>query len=167
MTSYDGEALPYPYRFVCNYMSTRNVRLAMQSDFPDWTNNFTGRSVFIYLRYTIQNYQNNQGNWWYANAYTHLTSRDNYYYVAQAKGRFDIVNYELPFLFVISLWTKSFIQRTCKIGEQCMFYGFLLPSTLKTSMTINRMSFELPREFNYTTTQKINRCTLQPTTTDL
>ena len=48
-----------------------------------------------------------------------------------------------------------------------MFYGFLLPTTPRSSITITRMTFLLPKEFKYTTTRTLNKCTLQPTTTSL
>lgn len=73
----------------------------------------------------------------------------------------------LPYLYVISLWTKSFQQRTCKVNQQCMFYGFLLPTTPQATLTINYFTFILPKEFNYTALQNLDRCTLQPTTTQL
>ncbi len=139
----------------------------MQADFPAWNSNFTGRSVFIYLKYTISNGQTNFGNYWLAKTYTDPSSTSSNYLVSQATGRFAIVEYLLPYLYVISLWTRSFVQRTCVIGQQCMFYGFLLPTTPRATMTIDHMTFLLPKEFNYTATQTLNRCTVQPTTNSL
>lgn len=167
METYPGEALPYPYRFSCNAMGSTWVRVNLQSDFPSWTSNFTGRSLFIYLRYTISNGQYNYGNNWTARAYADVSSTSSNYLISQATGRFAIVEYLLPYLYVISLYTKSFVQRTCTIGEQCMFYGFLLPTTPSSTMAIDSMTFLLPKEFNYTTTQTLDKCTLQPTTTSL
>ena len=126
-------------------MGSTWLKLNMQSDFPTWTSNFTGRSIFLYLRYTISNGQTNFGNYWYAEGYTHATSTSWYYRVSRANGRFAIVEYLLPYLYVISLWTKSFVQRTCTINQKCMFYGFLLPSTDKTDIAITYMTFILPR----------------------
>ena len=143
------------------------LKLNMQSDFPAWTSNHTGRSIFLYLRYTISNGQTNFGNYWYAEGYTHATSTTWYYRVSRANGRFAIVEYLLPYLYVISLWTKSFVQRTCTINQQCMFYGFLLPSTDVNDIKITYMTFILPREFKYSPARTLNRCTLQPTTTSL
>ena len=126
-------------------MSSQWLKINLQSDFPAWTSNFTGRPIFLYLRYTIADYKTNNGNTWTAAAYTHLTSTSSDYRVSRATGNFPIVEYLLPFLYVISLWTKSFVQRTCTITEKCMFYGFLLPSTLKTDRAIRYMTFHLPR----------------------
>ena len=167
MTTNVGEALPYPYRFICTSMSSRWVKLNKQSDFPAWTSDHTARSIFIYLRYTISDGQNNYGNYWNAYAYTHATSTSSDYLVSQAQGRFAIVEYLLPYLYVISLYTKSFTQRTCAVDQQCMFYGFLLPSTLQSDIAVRYMTFLLPQEFGYTPTRTLNKCTLQPTTTSL
>lgn len=126
-------------------MGSRWVKLNKQSDFPSWNSTYTARSIFIYLRYTISNGQYNYGNYWNAYSYTHLTSTSSNYLVAQANGRFPIVEYLLPYLYVISLYTKSFTQRTCAVEQQCMFYGFLLPSTLQSDIAIRYMTFLLPR----------------------
>jgi hypothetical protein len=152
---------------VCQSMSSQWVKINFQSDFPTWTAAQTAKSIFIYLRYTISNGQLTNGQYWNAYAYTHATSTSSDYLVAQATGRFAIVEYLLPYLYVISLYTKSFMQRTCTIEQQCMFYGFLLPSTLQSDRAIRYMTFLLPKEFGYTPTQTLNKCTLQPTTTSL
>lgn len=167
MTTYPGEALPYPYRFVCQSLGGNYVMLNLQSDFPTWTANFTGRSINVYLRYTILTSQMSYSNYWYARAYTEPSSTSWYYQVSQATGRFSIVEYQTPFLYVISLFTRSFQQRTCNINEMCMFYGFLFPSTPTSTLAISYMSFLLPKEFNYSTAQTLDSCTLQPTTPNL
>jgi len=145
MQTYAGEAKPYPYRFVCQSLTNSWIMLNMQSDFPAWTSNFTGRSIYVYLRYTIQNYQTAYSNYWTVQAYAHPSSTSWYYLVSQGTGRFSIVEYQLPYLYVISLFTRSFGQRTCTINQQCMFYGFLLPSTPSSSITISSMTFLLPK----------------------
>ncbi len=143
--TYPGEALPYPYRFICTTMATNYVKINLQADYPEWTANFTGRSMFIYLRYTINNAQNGYSNYWNAYTYTDSSSTSTYYQVSHATGRFPIVQYLLPYLYVLSLYTKSFQQRTCRIGEKCMFYGFLLPTTPSTSIAIRYMTYILPK----------------------
>lgn len=148
-------------------MASTWLKINLQSDFPTWTPSFTARSIYVYLRYTISNAQTNFGNYWNAQAFTDPTSTATNYLVSQATGRFPIVEYLLPYLYVISLFTQSFKQRTCTINQQCMFYGFLLPTTPSSSITISRMTFELPKEFQYSSTQTLSRCTLQPTTTSL
>ena len=148
-------------------MNSRWIQLNLQSDFPAWTANFTGRSIYVYLRYTILNSQTTYSNYWTAKSFAHSSSNNTNYLIAQGTGRFSILEYQLPYLYVISLFTRSFGQRTCTINQQCMFYGFLLPSTPSSSIPITSMTFLLPKEFNYSTTQTLNKCTLQPTTTML
>jgi hypothetical protein len=140
-----GEALPYPYRFVCAAMGSRWVRINLQSDFPVWNSGFINRKIYVYLRYTISNGQYNYGTNWTATAYADPSSTSSNYLIAQANGRFAIVEYQLPYLYVISLFTKSFTQRTCTVSQQCMFYGFLLPTTPSSTKVITRMTFELPK----------------------
>jgi hypothetical protein len=146
-------------------MTTNWIKINLQSDFPAWTSNFTSRSVYVYLRYTISNSQVSYSNYWTSQSYADSSNTNSNYLVAQGTGRFAIVEYQLPYLYVISLFTRSFGQRTCTINQKCMFYGFLLPSTLPATMTISSMTFLLPKEFNYSTTPTFNKCTLQPTTT--
>ena len=145
MVTSTAEARPYPYRCVCANMGSNWVMINMQSDFPKWTSAFTSKSIFIYLRYTISNGQVTNGNYWYAYSYTHPTSTSSNYLVSQAQGRFPIVEYQLPYLYVLSLYTKSFTQRTCAVNQLCSFYGFLLPTTLSTDIAIRSMTFILPR----------------------
>lgn len=66
---------------------------------------------------------------------------------------------------MINFPTRSFNQRTCTIGQKCMIYGFLYPTTPSTSIAINRMSFLLPREFNYSSAQTFDSCFIQSRTT--
>lgn len=91
MKTNPGEAIPYPFRFVCQSQGTNYVMLNMQSDFPAWTADFTGRSIFIYLRYVINDNQFNYGNNWTAQAYAHPSSTSYFYLVSQGSGRFKIV----------------------------------------------------------------------------
>ncbi len=146
-------------------MASNWIKINLQTDFPAWTANYTSRSIFVYLRYVIANYQTVNSNYWTAQAFANPTNTNSNFLVAQGTGRFAIVEYQLPFLYVISLFTRSFGQRTCIINQQCMFYGFLLPSTPQANLTIRSMTFLLPKEFNYSTAQTFDRCTLQPTTT--
>lgn len=145
MLTYAWEALPYPYRLVCQGMGTTWVRLNLQSDFPAWNSSFTGRSIFVYLSYVISDNVTPHCSNWTANAYSDPSSTSSNYLISQATGRFPIVEYLLPNLYVISLWTKSFQQRTCRVGQQCMFYGFLLPTTPSSTLAINYFTFILPK----------------------
>jgi hypothetical protein len=46
-----------------------------------------------------------------------------------------------------------------------MVYGFIFPTTLTSEYTINRMTFVLPREFNYSSQQTFDSCFIQSKTT--
>lgn len=146
-------------------MGSNYVTLNMFNNFPTWDNGFTQRSIYIYLRYTISNGQTVASNNWNAYAYTDTSSTSWYYAVSYAVGNFPIVEYQLPFLYVINFPTRSFNQRTCTIGQKCMIYGFIYPTTPSTTIGINRMSFLLPKEFNYSNVQTYDSCFIQSRTT--
>ena len=82
LQTYPGEAKPYPYRFVFQTMSSKSIKLNLQSDFPAWTANFTGRSIYVYLRYTILNSQTSYSNYWTAQSYAHPSSNNWNYLIA-------------------------------------------------------------------------------------
>lgn len=126
-------------------MGSNYVVLNLQSDFPAWDTGFTQRNIYVYLSFQIANSQMVNSNNWYAYAYTDPSSTSNNYMVSQAVGKFPIVNYQLPFLYVINFPVESFGDRTCSIGEKCMFYGFLYPTTPFASIQIKYMTFVLPR----------------------
>lgn len=88
MLSFPEEALPYPYRLVCQAMGSTWIRLNFQSDFPTWNSTFTTRPIVLYLAYTISSstYCSN----WTANAYSDPSSTSSNYLIAQATGRFPI-----------------------------------------------------------------------------
>lgn len=46
-----------------------------------------------------------------------------------------------------------------------MIYGFIHPTTPSTDIVINRMTFLLPKEFNYSSLQTFDNCFIQSTTT--
>ena len=46
-----------------------------------------------------------------------------------------------------------------------MVYGFIVPTTLTSEYNINRMTFVLPREFNYSSQQTFDSCFIQSKTT--
>ena len=165
MQTFPGEAKPYPYRFVCQSMSSTSIVLNMFSDFPAWNSATTQRSIYVYVRYTILNSKTVSSNNWQAYAYADPSSQSSNYYVSYAVGNFPIVEYQLPYLYVINFPTRSFSQRTCTVGQQCMIYGFLYPTTPSSSIVINRMTFLLPKEFNYSSLQTFDTCFIQSTTT--
>jgi hypothetical protein len=164
--TFPGEALPYPYRLVCQTMATNFVVLNLFSNFPTWNNGFTQRSIYVYLRYTIANGQMGTSGTWSASAYTHASSNAYQYIVSTATGNFPIVEYITPFLQVVNFPQRSFPQRTCTIGQKCMFYGFLYPSTPSATLAISYMTFLLPREFNYSSQQSFDSCFVQYTTSN-
>ena len=51
----------------------------MLSDFPTWASDFTGKSVFVYLRYTISNSQVGYSTNWIAYSFAHPISTSYYY----------------------------------------------------------------------------------------
>jgi hypothetical protein len=165
MQTFAGEAIPYPYRFSCETMGSNYIILNLFSNFPAWTNAITQRSIYIYIRYTILNSKTVQSNDWYAYAYTDPSSSSSIYAVSYATGHFPIVEYQLPFLYVINFPTRSFSQRTCTLGQQCMIYGFIYPTTPSATMVIDHMTFLLPKEFNYSSLQTFDSCFIQSTTT--
>jgi hypothetical protein len=146
-------------------MGSSYVILNMMSGFPTWNSTFTSRSIYVYLRYTILNSKTVSSNNWNAYAYTDPSSNSWYGAVSYAVGNFPIVEYQLPFLYVINFPTRSFNQRTCTIGQQCMIYGFLFPTTPSSTMAISYMTFLLPKEFNYSSLQTFDSCFIQATTT--
>lgn len=89
--TFPGEALPYPYRLVCQTMASNYVLLNLFSDFPAWNSGFRQRSIYVYLRYTIQNYQTVNSNSWSATAYSHASSNSWYYEISTSTGNFPIV----------------------------------------------------------------------------
>ena len=143
------EAKPYPYRFECQSMGTRTLKLLKQDNFPAWDASFYNRKVILYLKYIINN-NNKSGtsSSWTATAYTQdIVSSE--YRVSAATGTFEISEFQSPHISKINFLTKAWNKRTCKTNQLCMFYGYLLPSTLISDIPIEYMTFTLPREFNY------------------
>ena len=154
------EATPYPYRFECKTIGTRSLYIYTQDNFPDWNENFTDKKVVIYLKYTIHNSKSGNSNNWYAAAYT-STSYDNDKRVSQASGTFPISEYQSPFIYKINFPTQAFSKRTCRTNQLCMFYGYLLPSTLYSDIQIRYMTYTLPPEFGYSSTTNYDRCSME------
>lgn len=94
LQTYVGEAIPYPYRFVCQYIQATGppyMILNLFTDFPAWNNGFTQRSIYVYIRYQIANSQTVQSNNWYAYAYADPSSQSSSYEISYATGNFPIV----------------------------------------------------------------------------
>ncbi|CAM5999585.1 unnamed protein product [Sphagnum balticum] len=108
METFVGEALPYPYRFTCTYLDASDVRLNMQSDFPAWQSEFINRTIIVYLKYQILTGLGSSCGMWTATTYTDPTSTNIDYTVSVAQGNFNIVPYQLPYLYVINFPTESF-----------------------------------------------------------
>ena len=166
MESVGMEAAPYPIRMTCQERWSYRVYVTLNSDHPTWQSNFTQREVYVYLRYTINDAQFTTSNNWYVYTYSSLTTNTNDR-ISQASGSFPIQEFQSPYLYVLNFPTKSFNARTCAINEQCMFYGFIYPTTPISDIAITRMTFGLPREFKYTSEQVFDSCTVQSRTTDL
>ena len=122
------------------------MRLTKPTNFPAWESAFINRKIELYLQYIIaDNLAGTNTGDWYATAYTDPTSTSSTYMVSQAKGKFYVINYMSPYIYVINFYTQSFTTRTCHTGEQCMFYGYLLPSTLSSNNQISYMDYTIPR----------------------
>ena len=105
------------------------------------------------------------GNW-QSFSYGDLTLESEMYKISEANGNFPITPYITPFLYVINFPTKSYSQRICTVGKKCMIYGYIQPTTLSGEIMINRMTFLLPKEFNYSNQATFDRCRIQATTTN-
>jgi hypothetical protein len=136
------------------------VRLTKQSDFPAWVSNHINRKVVVYLMYIIANGVGSSCSNWYATAFTDTTSSTNpsSTSVSQAVGNFNVINYMSPHIYQINFPTQSFSQRTCTTGELCMFYGYLLPSTLQANYQISYINFGIPKEFGYSNLVTYTNC---------
>lgn len=97
--------------------------------------------------YIISNGVGSSCSNWYATAFTDTssstTSSSNT--VCQAVGNFNVINYQSPYIYQINFPTESFSQRTCTTGQLCMFYGYLLPSTLQSSYQVSYINFGIPK----------------------
>lgn len=161
LTSTASEAKPYPYRFYCEHMSSGKVRLTLPSKFPAFDSTFPTRSIIIYLEYIIVDTVTTVNiNNWVATAYAG-TTETNVDLISQAVGKFAIAPYISPPISSVDFHTTSFTSRTCTINDQCMFYGYLLPSTLKTSYQISKMVFTLPPEFGYAPITSLTKCLMK------
>lgn len=74
-----SEAKPYPFRFVCQILNSLTVQLNLFTDFPSFADDFTQRTILIYLRYTISNGQTVASNTWTARAYSDPSSTSSMY----------------------------------------------------------------------------------------
>lgn len=83
LSSTSTEAKPYPYRFKCSVLSTSQVRITLQSDFPAWTSAFINKTVVLYIKYQITtNLLGANCSDWVAHAYTHPSSTASSYKVS-------------------------------------------------------------------------------------
>jgi hypothetical protein len=161
LSSSASEAKPYPYRFYCEHMGSGKVRLTLPSSFPAWDTTFPGRSVILYLEYIIADHVVTATlNDWIAIAYAG-TTETNADLISRANGKFDIAPYISPPISSVDFHTTSFTSRTCTTNDQCMFYGYLLPSTEQSSYQISKMVFTLPREFSYAPITSLTKCLMK------
>lgn len=143
LESDSSEADPYPMRFECVSFGSQSLRLLKQSNFPEWTSDFTQKKIILYLKYTINDNKYVTSNTWNAYAYT-LNSVDNNYLVSQATGVFLIIEYLSPYIYKINFPTQAFSKRTCRTNQICMFYGYLFPTTLSTPVPVQYMTYTIP-----------------------
>ena len=160
LESSTAEATPYPYRFECQVTGTRTLKLYKQDNFPDWDTSFYNRNVVIYLKYTISNSKSGNSNYWYAYAYT-TNAVNTDYLVSRAQGYFPIIEYQSPYIYKVNFPTQAFSKRTCRTNSKCMFYGYLLPSTLQSDIQLNYMTYTLPPEFGYSKTRTYDSCSME------
>jgi hypothetical protein len=168
LESTTGEADPYPYRFMCSVMNSGYVRIIKQDKFPEWNAAMTAKKVVVYLKYTINQNQigGNTGNW-YAYGINHLTSTSSTYQICRAHGNFYVDDFLSPYIYKINFPTLSFSKRTCRTNEVCMFYGYLLPSTLSSEYTIGYMDYVLPSEFGYSNLIDYTACVMEEKNDDV
>ena len=160
LESSTAEATPYPYRFECKVTGTRSIKLYKQDNFPTWDSSFYNRNVVIYLKYTISNSKTGNSNSWYAHTYTADTTSSDYR-VSQASGYFSIIEYQSPYIYKVNFPTQAFSKRTCRTSSTCMFYGYLLPSTLQSEIQLDYMTYTLPPEFGYSKLRTYDSCSME------
>ena len=114
MESTTAEATPYPYRFECKSIGTRNLMINMQDNFPAWVPAYIDRKVVIYLKYVIADYMSTISNQWSISAYTHASSTSSWNRVSQAVGTHHIDIYQSPYIYKINFPTQAFSKRTCR-----------------------------------------------------
>ncbi len=144
LESTTSEAKPYPYRFECLSVSSNAVQLIMQDNFPTWTSAFINKKVVLYLKYQIANSVTGSCSNWDVATYTALTTNSQYR-VSEGWGNFNIIDYKSPYIWSIDFPTMAFNKRTCRTSQQCMFYGYLLPSTPLAVIPLSYMTFTLPQ----------------------
>lgn len=164
LESLSTEQTPYPYRFICTFSGSgwyQQVRLTKPANFPAWDASFISRKIIVYLRYNILSSlgANGMSNW-VATAYAGTTQTTNDL-ISQGTGTFVIAPYVSPPISSVDFHTTSFNSRTCTINDQCMFYGYLLPSTLYSEYVIRKMVFTLPPEFKYAAITSMSACLMK------
>lgn len=111
------EAKPYPFRFKCEVISTSQVRITQNSNFPAWTSAFINKKVVVYLMYTIsQGLLGISCQNWVATTYTHPTTVNTNLRVSEAVGNFSVELYESPYIYKVDFFTYSFTKRICETG---------------------------------------------------
>ena len=137
------------------------MKIIRQDNFPEWQPDWINKKVVIYLKYTISNSRTVESNRWYISAYTYEGSTSSVYRVSQGWGTHHIDEYQSPYIYKINFPTQAFSKRTCRTNELCMFYGYLLPSTPTSSMSIRYMTYTLPPEFGYSPLRTYDRCSME------
>lgn len=133
----------------------------MQDNFPAWTPAFINKKIILYLKYQIANtVVGSCGNWVVA-TYTTTASTSSQYRVSQGLGNFNIIEYKSPYIWSIDFPTMAFNKRTCRTSQQCMFYGYLLPSTPLAVIPLSYMTFTLPQQFGYSNLTTYTACKMK------
>lgn len=167
MYSTPSEAKPYPFRFQCQVISSYQVRITKNSDFPTWVPGFINKKIIVYLMYTISTgLLNTTISNWVATTFTDPTSTSSSLRVSEGYGNFYVDVYQSPYIYKIDFFTSSFTNRICQTGQQCMFYGYLLPSTLQTSYQIQYFDYTIPPEFMYSNLQSYDSCDMKEKNSD-
>lgn len=83
------------------------------------------------------------------------------YRVSSAVGNFPIIEYMSPYIYKINFPTEAFSKRTCRTNGQCMFYGYLLPSTEYSDTQLCHMVYTLPEEFKYSNLKNYDSCVME------
>jgi hypothetical protein len=148
-------------------ISSSQVRITKNSDFPAWTAAFINKKITVYLMYTIStSLLGLQSSNWVATTYTDAASTSSSLRVSSAVGSFYVELYQSPYIYKIDFFTYSFTKRICEAGEKCMFYGYLLPSTLQANFQIKYFDYTIPSEFIYSNLLSYDSCDMKEKNSD-
>lgn len=147
-------------KMVCSISnSPPQLILSKAASFPSFSDNFLTGTFVIYTDIIIRdsaagtttaNFQ--------VSAYASSDTSNNR--LGQASGAITISDLRSPPIYDTTFNTKSFNQRLCRVGDQCMFYLYLKPHS-SAAAGIDRMVFTVPKEFKYQPITELNNCEMR------